>query len=102
MLGQKSKASKAIELIVILIIAILFTFPLYWIITGAFKTVKEVNSTTPVWWPYEWTMDNWTKLMGKLKAPLFEINIPFSQYCRQTAIPSWASPVQQFLQQSAG
>ena len=80
MLGQKSKASKAIELIVILIIAILFTFPLYWIITGAFKTVKEVNSTTPVWWPYEWTMDNWTKLMGKLKAPLFEINIPFSQY----------------------
>ena len=58
MLGQKSKASKAIELIVILIIAILFTFPLYWIITGAFKTVKEVNSTTPVWWPYEWTMDN--------------------------------------------
>ena len=80
MLGQKSKASKAIELIVILIIAILFTSPLYWIITGAFKTVKEVNSTTPVWWPYEWTMDNWTKLMGKLKAPLFEINIPFSQY----------------------
>ena len=87
MLGKKSKATKAIELIVILIIAILFTFPLYWIITGAFKTVKEVNSTTPVWWPYEWTMDNWTKLMGKLKAPMFEINIPFSQYWSEDGNP---------------
>ena len=87
MLGQKSKTAKTIELIVILIIAILFTFPLYWIITGAFKTVKEVNSTTPVWWPYEWTMDNWTKLMGKLKAPLFEINIPFSQYWSEDGAP---------------
>ena len=87
MLGQKSKTAKTIEFIIILIIAILFTFPLYWIITGAFKTVKEVNSTTPVWWPYEWTMDNWVKLMGKLKAPLFEINIPFSQYWSEDGAP---------------
>lgn len=87
MLGGKSKTAKAIEFIIIFIIALLFTFPLYWIITGAFKTVKEVNSTTPVWWPYEWTIDNWTKLMGKLKAPLFEINIPFSQYWSEDGNP---------------
>ena len=29
------------------VIAFLFAFPLYWIITGAFKTGKEINSTTP-------------------------------------------------------
>ena len=35
------------------IIAFLFAFPLYWIITGAFKTGKEINATTPVWIPSE-------------------------------------------------
>ena len=80
MLGQKSKASRIIELVIIAVLALLFLFPLYWIITGAFKTAKEVNSVTPVWWPYEWTMKNWQTLMSKLKAPLFEISIPFSQY----------------------
>lgn len=87
MLGQKSKAAKITELVIIIIIALLFTFPLYWILTGAFKTAKEVNSTTPVWWPYEWTMKNWQTLFSKLKAPLFEINIPFSQYWSEDGQP---------------
>ena len=80
MLGQKSKSRRIAELVIIIIIALLFLFPLYWIITGSFKTAKEVNATTPVWWPYEWTLKNWKNLFSKLKAPLFEITIPFSQY----------------------
>ena len=87
MLGQKSKAAKITELVIIIIIALLFTFPLYWILTGAFKTAKEVNSVTPVWWPYEWTMKNWQTLFSKLKAPLFEINSPFSQYWSEDGQP---------------
>ena len=31
-------AYKIISIVVIVILAILFTFPLYWIITGSFKT----------------------------------------------------------------
>ena len=80
MLGQKSRARRIVSLIVVIILAFLFTFPLYWIVTGSFKTGKEVNSTTPVWWPSEFTMVNYEKLMGKLKAPLYELNVPFSQY----------------------
>ena len=76
----KSKASRIISLIIVIILALLFTFPLYWIVTGSFKTSKEINSTTPVWWPQEWTMNNYEKLMGKYKAPLFEVSVPFSQY----------------------
>lgn len=87
MLGQKSRTSRVIELVVIIILALLFLFPLYWIITGAFKTAKEVNSVTPVWWPYEWTMKNWQTLMSKLKAPLFDIMIPFSQYFSEDGAP---------------
>ena len=59
------------------ILAFLFAFPLYWIITGAFKTGKEINSTTPVWFPSEWDMGNFQRLMEKRSAPLFELAIPF-------------------------
>lgn len=76
----KSKSYKIFSLVIVIILALLFTFPLYWIVTGSFKTSKEINSTEPVWWPEEWTMDNYEKLMGKHKAPLFEISVPFSQY----------------------
>ena len=87
MLGKKSKLSRIITLAIIILLALLFTFPLYWIITGSFKTPKEVNSTTPVWWPSEFTMKNYDKLMSKLKAPLYELNIPFSQYFSEDGEP---------------
>ena len=73
---SKSKANRIITLVIIIILAALFTFPLYWIITGSFKTAKEVNSVTPVWWPSEWTLKNYQTLMSKLKAPLWEFYIP--------------------------
>ena len=50
---------------VIIIIGILFTFPLYWIITGAFKTGAEINATVPVWIPSRWITDNFAHLMSK-------------------------------------
>ena len=59
--------------VVIIIIGILFTFPLYWIITGAFKTGREINATVPVWIPSQWILDNFARLMGKRAAPLFTI-----------------------------
>ena len=80
MINQKTKAYRIFALVLVIILAFLFTFPLYWIVTGSFKTGKEINSTTPVWWPTEWTMKNYQTLMSKLKAPLWEFTIPFSQY----------------------
>ena len=55
-------AYKIISIVVIVILAILFTFPLYWIITGSFKTNAAINSTTPIWWPKEWTLANYQNL----------------------------------------
>lgn len=60
-------------LVVLIILAILFTFPLYWIITGAFKTPTEINATSPVWFPSEWVMTNFTKLFTKQKFPIYKI-----------------------------
>jgi len=74
--GKKGRGYSIFSTIVVIILAILFTFPLYWIITGAFKTGAEINSTTPVWIPSEWDMGNFQRLMTKRTAPLFNINIP--------------------------
>lgn len=77
---RKNPVYEITSVVLIIIIAILFTFPLYWIITGSFKTAAEVNSITPVWFPKEWVMTNYQKLFSKQTAPLWEIIVPFSRY----------------------
>ena len=57
--------------VVIILLAIAFAFPLYWIITGSFKTQVSINATTPEWWPSEWVMTNYAKLFSRQKAPLW-------------------------------
>ena len=69
---------KVISVIILLVMAFLFLFPLYWIVTGSFKTMKEINSTTPAWWPSEWVLSNYEKLFSRRSAPLFNIPIPFT------------------------
>ena len=58
---------------IVILFALFFTFPLYWIITGAFKTKKAIMATDPVWFPTEWVMTNFQNLMSKRSAPLFEL-----------------------------
>ena len=70
---KKMTPYKVFCLVVLIILAVLFTFPLYWIITGAFKTSAEINATSPIWFPGEWVMTNFQKLFSKQSAPLFEM-----------------------------
>ena len=64
-------------MIILVIIAILFAFTLFWIVTGAFKTAASINATTPDWFPKEWVMDNFKKLFSRQTAPLWELAVPF-------------------------
>ena len=72
---RNKRAASIASWIIVCIFALLFTFPLYWIITGAFKTGKEINSTTPVWVPTEWDIGNFQRLMSKRSAPLFNLTV---------------------------
>ena len=71
----KAGIYKWISAIVVSLVAILFLFPLYWIVTGAFKNGIEINSATPVWWPSEWVLTNFEKLMDRRLEYLFEFVI---------------------------
>lgn len=72
---SRAKAYKIFCAVVVVLFAVLFTFPLYWIITGSFKVGKEINATTPVWVPSQWVLDNYVRLMSKRSAPLFELSV---------------------------
>ena len=69
------KEYKIFSYVAIVVVALLFAFPLYWIVIGAFKPMQESYSTTPVWWPSQWVMVNFEKLMANRSAPLFDITI---------------------------
>ena len=75
---SKSTLYKVLATLTIVILAVIFTFPLYWIITGSFKTSQAINATTPQWWPQEWVLTNYQKLFSRQVAPLWEIHIPFT------------------------
>ena len=77
-LGSRQLSSKIyrwISVILVLVIALTFAFPLYWIITGSLKTGAEINARTPVWFPSEFTQINYEKLMSRRSAPLFNIDL---------------------------
>lgn len=75
---DRSKCYRIFSLTVITLLAIAFAFPLYWIITGSFKTAASINATSPEWWPSEWVLDNYQKLFSRQTAPLWEIHVPFT------------------------
>ena len=72
---MKSKVYRIFCAVLVMLLAIFFLFPLYWIITGSFKTQADIRATTPVWVPLNWVLDNYANLFGKRSAPLFELPI---------------------------
>jgi multiple sugar transport system permease protein len=72
-LGQtRSRIYRVFCAVIVTLLAVFFLFPLYWIITGSFKTQAEIRATSPVWVPSQLVLDNFKNLFSKRSAPLFE------------------------------
>jgi len=71
----RSKIYRIGSAVLVTFVAFLFFFPLYWIITGAFKTGADINAAKPVWFPSEFTTANFEKLMSRRSAPLFTFKL---------------------------
>jgi len=84
---QKRSAYGIFSVVVLVILAFLFIFPLYWIVTGAFKTAAEYTSIKPVWFPSEFTLDNFSRLFAQRTAPLWELAVPFSSIFTASGTP---------------
>ena len=61
-LSGTSTGYKVFSAVVLILLAIFFLFPLYWIVTGSFKNKIEINANYPIWFPQEPTVDNYARL----------------------------------------
>ncbi|MEG0493129.1 MAG: carbohydrate ABC transporter permease [Clostridia bacterium] len=59
---KRTTPYKVVSVILLILLAIFFTFPLYWIITGSFKTAQVINMRVPQWFCMEPVLDNYVKL----------------------------------------
>lgn len=62
---QRKTAYDILVLIIMIILAILFIFPVYWIVTGSFKDAAAINAVNPEWFPKNPTTDNYVRLFAK-------------------------------------
>jgi len=56
---------RIITVIALAVLAFLFLFPLYWIITGSLKDAAAINAAAPQWFPLAPTLDNYVRLFAK-------------------------------------
>ena len=67
-MARKPYGTKAyIRLVVLIVVSILALFPVYWMISTAFKPMDEWTSFPPVWLTKSPTLDNFLSIMGLLK-----------------------------------
>mgnify|MGYP000847828728 CR=1 FL=1 len=59
-------AFTVISTIILLLLTVLFIFPFYWILTGAFKSQPDTIMIPPQWWPKTPTMENFQQLKNFL------------------------------------
>nr|WP_318686307.1 carbohydrate ABC transporter permease [uncultured Acetatifactor sp.] len=55
---------KLVTVIILVVLAFLFIFPVYWIVTGSFKDAMTINAAKPQWFPLNPTMINYEKLFN--------------------------------------
>ncbi len=53
------------SIVMLIVLTILFIFPLYWIVTGSFKTQQVINARVPTWFPLNPTLNNYERLFMK-------------------------------------
>ena len=62
---QKVTPYKVIGIIVLILLALFFIFPLYWILTGSFKDQQAVIAAVPQWFPAKPIIGNYERLFTK-------------------------------------
>ena len=60
--NKSNPAYRIVTLVILLVLAVLFTFPIYWIVTGSFKDAAAINAAKPQWFPQSFTIDNYIRL----------------------------------------
>ena len=71
---RRPVSRKVLALLVLVFFAVFFLLPLYWMITGSFKTQTGIMSTPPEWFPADATLQNYRNLFSQKPALFWLLN----------------------------
>lgn len=74
---KKLSVGNGITYVVLSLLTVIFVFPFYWIMTGAFKLQADAIKIPPQWWPKFPTLENFTRLLVQNKAGIWMFNSVF-------------------------
>ena len=102
---HKKKAYDILVAVVLILLAIFFIFPLYWIITGSFKDAAAINAAVPEWFPLSPTVDNYIRLFAKpamkwLGNTVFMAVMAMILTCATSSLAGYALAKKRFIGQS--
>jgi len=60
----QDRSRNPVRIVIAIVLAAVFAFPIVWTTIGAFKSATEANASPPVWWPSAFTLENFAKLDG--------------------------------------
>lgn len=66
--------SRATQLTTLLMIAVLFLFPAFWLVQTSFKPIDEIYATPPTWTPQTFIMTNYEMLLATTNYPRVLLN----------------------------
>lgn len=102
---KKISFTGVISLAILSILTILFIFPFYWIMTGAFKSTPDALKIPPQIWPVNPTIENFTKLLVQNPAGQWLFNSVFISgmtmilVCTTSALAGYALAKKRFYGQ---
>jgi ABC-type glycerol-3-phosphate transport system permease component len=67
-------AGRAVAFLIVLAAAIVFVFPVYWMVVTSLKSTPEVFHLPPVWWPAELRWDNYPDALSTFPFVLYASN----------------------------
>ena len=102
---KKKTGYDVFVMVVMIILALLMIFPLYWIITGSFKDAAAINAVNPEWFPKNPTIDNYIRLFQKpavkwLGNTVFMAVMAMALTCITAAMAGYALAKKRFIGQA--
>lgn len=102
---HKKKAYDILVVIILILLAIFFIFPLYWILTGSLKDAAAINAAVPEWFPKNPSLDNYVRLFAKpalkwLGNTVFMAVMAMILTCATASLAGYALAKKRFIGQS--
>ena len=105
MKAKRKSGYDILVIVVMIILAILMIFPLYWIITGSFKDAAAINAAVPEWFPKNPILENYSRLFEKpalrwLVNTVFMAVMSMALTCITAAMAGYALAKKRFIGQA--